>query len=279
MNIINEEELRITANNVRKDVVRMVGIARSGHLVSSLSIVDVLSVLYWKVMKVSPQEPRMASRDRFILSKGHGCPALYAVLARRGFFSREELWNYRRLGAMLQGHPETPRTPGIDAPSGSLGMGLGVGNGMALFLKREQLPSRVFCLVGDGEVQEGSVWESAMTSSHFGLDNVVLIIDRNMRQSEGVTSEIREVEPLEDKFRSFGWETTSVDGHDLKALTDALDMSHKGRPLAVVARTVPGKGVSFMEKESEKELPHLSRLVIDKALRELNAREEKDGDS
>lgn len=275
-----EKRLEIIANTVRKDVVRMTGIARSGHLASSLSIVDILTVLYWNIMEVSPEEPNLVSRDRFVLSKGHGCPALYAVLSHRGFFSREELWNYRRLGAMLQGHPETPRTPGIDSPSGSLGMGIGVANGMALFLKRNGFSSRVFCLAGDGELQEGSLWESLMMASHYKLGNLVLIVDRNMQQSEGRISDIMEIEPLDRKFEAFGWDTVTVDGHDMSALDSVMSSVSAEKPVAVIAKTIAGKGVSFIESSaSGPERTELTRDLMDQALRELNSQFENREDS
>ncbi len=260
---------------VRRDVIRMTGLARSGSPASSLSIVDVLVWLYWKTMSLRTKEPSWDDRDRFVLGKGRGCPALYAVLANRSFFPREELWSYRRLGAMLQGFPEVRRTPGVDAPGGSPGQGLGLANGLALALKEKSPPPRVYCLMGDGEIQEGAFWESAMTSARFSLDNLVLIIDRDGRQVDGGTEEIMPLEPLAEKLTSFGWAAEECDGHDFGALDRALSAlrSAEGRPRCIVARTISGKGVSFLEEDSSGGRA-LSRDFMDKALREL----EKGGD-
>jgi transketolase len=261
---------------VRRDVVRMIGVARSGHLASSLSIVDLLVWLYWEVLSLRADEPSWEERDRFVLGKGHGCPALYAVLANRSFFPREELWSYRRLGAMLQGFPEVRRTPGVDAPGGSLGQGLGLANGLALAL-RERTPARsVYCLVGDGELQEGVFWESAMTSAHFSLDNLLLLVDRDGRQMEGATEDIMSLEPLRDKFLAFGWAVEECDGHDFASMREALARlgARRGTPGCIVAKTVLGKGVSFLENDPSGGRMVLGRDFMDKALREL----EKGGD-
>ncbi len=258
------------AVDVRKDVVRMIGVARSGHLVSSLSIVDIMTWLYWNVLRVSPEEVSSPSRDRFVLSKGHGCPALYATLANRGFFRREELWSYRRLGAMLQGHPASTRTPGVDASSGSLGMGLGIAVGMALAGRLGKAPYRVVCLAGDGEMQEGAMWEAAMAAHHFSLSKILLIIDRNGVQMEGETEEIMGLEPLDAKLESFGWSVAHADGHDFASLGRALAQTDaSGLPGAVIARTVPGHGVSFLENGSLRGKDALNRQRVEMALREL----------
>lgn len=264
------------ASAVRRDVVRMIGVARSGHLASSLSIVDLLVWLYWEVLSLRTDEPSWEDRDRFVLGKGHGCPALYAVLANRSFFPREELWSYRRLGAMLQGFPEVRRTPGVDAPGGSLGQGLGLANGLALALRdRASVPS-VFCLVGDGELQEGAFWESAMTSAHFSLDNLLLLVDRDGRQMEGATEDIMSLEPIRDKFLAFGWAVEECDGHDFASMEEARARlgSRRGKPGCIVANTVLGKGVSFLENDPSGGRMVLGRDSMDKALREL----EKGGD-
>ncbi len=255
---------------VRRDVIRMTGLARSGFPASSLSIVDILVWLYWKAMSLRTDEPSWDDRDRFVLGKGRGCPALYAVLANRSFFPREELWSYRRLGAMLQGFPEVRRTPGVDAPGGSPGQGLGLANGLSLALKGKSPQPSVFCLVGDAELQEGVFWESAMTSAHFSLENIVLIVDRDGRQIDGSTEEIMSLEPLGEKLASFGWAVEECDGHDFNSLDGALSSlrSRGGRPLCMVARTVSGKGVSFLERDSSGGRP-LSRDFMDEALREL----------
>lgn len=256
---------------VRRDVVRMIGVARSGHLASSMAIVDILVWLYWEVLSLRTEDSVWEERDRFVLSKGHGCPALYAVLANRSFFPREELWSYRRLGAMLQGFPEVRRAPGVDAPGGSLGNGLGLANGMALALKGRGLSSKVYCLVGDGELQEGVFWESVMTAAHFCLHNVVLIVDRDGRQMEGSTEEIMSLEPLHEKLSSFGWVVKECDGHDFTSLRAGLTAlrAASGRPGCLVARTCLGKGISFLENDTSGGRMVLDREFTDKALGEL----------
>ncbi|MBL3540171.1 transketolase [Aminivibrio sp.] len=261
---------------VRRDVVRMIGVARSGHLASSLSIVDLLVWLYWEVLSLRADEPSWEGRDRFVLGKGHGCPALYAVLANKSFFPREELWSYRRLGAMLQGFPEIRRTPGVDAPGGSLGQGLGLANGLALALRDRTPAPSVYCLVGDGELQEGVFWESAMTSAHFSLDNLLLLVDRNGRQMEGATEDIMSLEPLREKFLAFGWAVEECDGHDFASMRNVLGRlgSRRGKPGCIVAKTTLGKGVSFLENDPSGGRMVLGRESMDKALREL----EKGGD-
>jgi len=263
--------LKKTALEIRKDVVRTIGVANAAHLASSLSIVEILVYLYWEVMRFNPQKPYWKERDRFVFSKGHACPALYAVLARLGFFDREELWSYRRLGAMLQGHPEYRRTPGIDAPSGSLGMGLGISVGMALSLRLRRLTSRVFCLLGDGEFQEGAVWESVMNANHYKLDNLIAIVDVNGYQMEGKTESINNLEPLQDKLESFGWKAYQCDGHDLKELERAFKavFACKGAPCAILARTIPGKGLKKIEEGVLSPTEPMSRLLMEEALREL----------
>ena len=264
------------AINVRKDVVRMIGVARSGHLVSSLSIVDILTWLYWRVLRVSPEDESSSARDRFVLSKGHGCPALYATLADRGFFRREELWSYRRLGAMLQGHPVANRTPGIDASSGSLGMGLGIAVGMALAGRMSGSPYRVACLAGDGEMQEGAMWEAAMAAGHFRLSRILLVIDRNHVQMEGKTEDIMGLEPLDEKLRAFGWRVAHADGHSMQSLQQALaEIDSSDAPGAVIAKTIPGHGVSFLENGSFRGKDVLNRQRVEMALRELEVLEQE----
>ena len=265
-----------SAAEVRRDVVRMIGMARSGRVASALSIVDILVWLYGEVLSVRPEEPSWKDRDRFVLSKGHGCPALYSVLARSGFFPREELWSYRRLGAMLQGHPELRRTPGVDAPAGSLGMGLGIANGMAISLKGRESESLVSCLVGDGELQEGAFWEAALASSRYGLDNLLLVIDRNGRQMEGATEEIMPLEPLMEKILSFGWSAEECDGHDFASLRESLGhlSSGSGRPRCLLARTRLGRGISFLENDPSGGKMVLDRGTVDRALLELEKEED-----
>lgn len=273
-----KKRLELIAATVRKDVVTMIGLARAGYVASSLSIVDILTFLYWNEMRIYPEDPYCPVRDRFVLGKGHGCPALYAVLAHRGFFGREELWNYCKLGAMLQGHPEVVRTPGIDSSSGSCGTGLGIAAGMALSFKKRRESPRIYCLIGDGEVQEGATWESVMLASHFSLDNLVLLVDRNHFQMEGPIEEIISIEPLEEKFYSFGWKVLSAHGHDFNSISDALFKSseQRDRPSVIICETRLGKGVSFIEQAKEKgNSIVLSREKIDLALKEISRLSEK----
>ena len=265
-----------SAAEVRRDVLRMIGMARSGRVASALSIVDILVWLYGEVLSVRPEEPAWQERDRFVLSKGHGCPALYAVLARGGFFPRDELWSYRRLGAMLQGHPEFRRTPGVDAPAGSLGMGLGLANGMALALKSRKSRSRVCCLAGDGELQEGAFWEAALVSSRHALDNLLLVIDRNGLKGEGAAGEIVPLDSLKQKILSFGWTAEECDGHDFDSLREGLARLETSplRPRCLLARTCLGKGVSFLENDPSGGRMVLDRGTVDKALLELEKEED-----
>jgi transketolase len=213
--------------------------------------VEILTALYFDVMKVDPANPSDPDRDRFILSKGHAAPILYAVLARKGYFDPAMLPSLRSLGSPLQGHPHMHMLPGLDCSSGSLGQGLSVANGLAFAAKKQGKSYRTYCLMGDGEVQEGQVWEAAMTAAHFGLDNVCAIVDNNGVQLDGNTAEIMGVEPLGEKFKAFGWHVIDCDGHDIQAVLAALKEASetKGKPTVIVAKTVKGKGVSFMENQ------------------------------
>lgn len=277
----NEKKLKLIAATVRKDVVRMTGLARAGSVASSLSVVDILTFLYWSEMHVFPEDPGNPLRDRFILSKGHGCPALYSILAHRGFFSRDELWNYCKLGAMLQGNPESGHTPGIDASSGSCGTGLGIAAGMALSLMNMEGNPRVYCLSGDGELQEGVVWESVLFAAHYGLGNLVLVIDENGFQMDGEVEDIMSLRPLDAKFSSFGWNVFRADGHDYSSLAEAFSKASgkDSSPSVLICRTVFGKGVSFIEKagKSGNEVI-LSRGKVDSALMEISEATERQGD-
>ncbi|HDQ92695.1 MAG TPA: transketolase [Synergistetes bacterium] len=276
MDITERQDLERKAVEARKDVVRMTGVARSGYLNSSLSVIDILIFLYWKGLSIHPDEPLWKERDRFVLSKSHACPALYSVLANRGFFDRKELWNFRRLGSMLQGHQETPRTPGIDASGGSPGMGLGISNGMALALRLDRADQRIVCLLGDGELQEGSLWESAMQTSNLGLDNVTAIVDMNGTQMGRRVDSIKKIEPVRQKFESFGWRVEETDGHDMAALGSVFakvlaKSASGGIPWVVLAHTVPGKGFSMAERGGINPLQALDRNMMEQALRELES--------
>lgn len=274
------EQLQRQALDVRRDVIRMVGVAHSGHLASSLSLVDLLVFLYMRELDIDPSDPMREDRDRFILGKRHGCPALYTVLAHRGYFKRDELWSYRRLGAMLQGHPEYRRTPGIDAPSGSPGLGLGIANGIALGLRLFGRRGRVFCLLGDGEMKEGAIWEAALTAASRKLGKVVAIVDCSLPEEGGQNGGWKDPEGIAGRFRAFGWEAVVTDGHDFDALeaTFSLCSSDREEPLAVLARTRLGKGVPLVEKGWPHSGVAPGRHEMEQALRELNRGGEPDED-
>lgn len=244
-----DEELRRLSRKVRAEVLRATTEAGSGHPGGSLSATDILVTLYWRVLRHDPKNPRWPERDRFILSKGHAAPALYTVLAERGYFPKEQLRHLREHGSMLQGHPDATRTPGVEVSSGSLGNGLSVASGIASALKLDGKESRVYCLLGDGECDEGLVWEAAMFAAHRRLDNLTAIIDRNGLQIDGPTEKVVSLEPLADKWRAFNWNVVCVSGHDHTKLLGAFEEAKKtkGRPTAIIADTVKGKGVSFME--------------------------------
>lgn len=246
------QELKKKAVEVRKDILKMLTLAGSGHTGGSLSIVEILLALYFYKMRIDPKKPGWKERDIFILSKGHACPALYAILAEKGFFPKSELWNLRKMGSKLQGHPQMGLA-GVEISSGSLGQGLSIANGVALASRLEKLPTRVYCLMGDGETNEGQVWEAAMTSAHYKLDNVTAIIDFNKLQIDGFCCDVKDMGPYIHKWQDFGWNTLEVDGHDVGAVMEALDKAcgMKGKPTVIVAHTVKGKGVSFIENKVE----------------------------
>ena len=247
-------ELERRANDMRADIVRMIAEAGSGHPGGSLSCADILAALYFGgVLEHDPLNPQWEGRDRFILAKGHAAPALYAVLAQAGYFPREELATLRKLGSRLQGHPDSNQVPGVEVSTGSLGQGLSIAAGAAAGLRLDGAPQTVFALLGDGECQEGQVWEAAMFAAHRKLDNLVAIVDRNGLQIDGRTCDVCDPGDLGAKFAAFGWDVDEVDGHDLDALVAVLGAAkagRDGRPHAVIARTVKGKGVPFMENEA-----------------------------
>jgi len=235
---------------MRRDIVEMIHAAGSGHPGGSLSAVEILATLYGSVMRHDPADPRLPDRDRFVLSKGHAAPVLYAALAETGYFPREELLTLRKLGSRLQGHPDMRKLPGVEVSTGSLGQGLALANGMALALRLDgSVEPTVFCLLGDGELQDGSVWEAAMASAHYGLDNLVAIVDLNGLQIDGPTCEVMDLGNVPEKFAAFGWTVMTCDGHAVAELHDALTRAkaHVGGPIVIVARTMKGRGVSFME--------------------------------
>jgi transketolase len=242
-------ELREVAVELRRAILRTIARAGSGHPGGSLSMVELVVGLYWYALRHDPKRPEWPDRDLFLLSKGHGCPALYVALAYQGYFPKEELMTLRRYGTRLQGHPERGSLPGVEISSGSLGQGLSMANGIALADRLDGRSRRIYCLMGDGEIQEGQVWEAAMTAHHHRLDAVCAIIDANQLQQNGPVKAIQDVEPLAEKWRAFGWHAIEIDGHDLAQVVRAYDEARKisGKPQVIVARTVKGKGVSFME--------------------------------
>ena len=222
---------------------------KSGHPGGSLSIADILTVLYFKEMNIDEKEPKLENRDRLILSKGHCSPALYSVLANRGFFEAEKIKTFRKLDGMLEGHPDMKKVPGVDMSSGSLGQGLSVANGMAIAAKMDKKDLRIYCICGDGEIEEGQIWEAAMTASHYKLDNLCVIVDNNGLQIDGEVKDVMSIYPIDEKFKSFGFEAINIDGHNIEEIIEALEKAKtiKGKPTVIVAKTIKGKGVSFME--------------------------------
>lgn len=249
MTDIQKKELQIFATKARMGVLEGVYNAKAGHPGGSLSICDVLSVLYNTELRVDPENPKSPARDRFVLSKGHAAPALYATLALKGFFPVEDLKTLRKSDSYLQGHPNMDKVPGVDMSTGSLGQGISAAVGMALGAKLDNADYRVYTILGDGELQEGQVWEAAMFAGNKGLDNLVAFIDNNNLQIDGTMEEVNAPYPIAEKFAAFGWNTLEIDGHDYDAIEKALKDAKacKGRPTAVVMKTVKGKGVSYME--------------------------------
>lgn len=247
------KKLEQEAVEIRKDIIRMLGEAGSGHPGGSLSSVEIMMGLYYYKLRCQPEKPDWPDRDRFILSKGHVCPGLYTIMARKGYFPREELMTLRKFGSRLQGHPHMLKLPGLETSCGSLGQGLSVANGIALGARLDKKDYRVYCLLGDGETDEGQVWEAAMTASHYKLDNICAIIDRNRLQIDGFTEDVMKLEPLGGKWKSFGWHVIEINGHSIKEVMDAYDEAErtKEKPTMIIAHTIKGKGVSFMEDKAE----------------------------
>jgi len=253
MNIEEIRHLKTIAKELRIWIIRMIAEAGSGHPGGSLSAIDILTVLFFHTMRHRPQEPSWALRDRFILSKGHGVPALYAVLAKSGYFHMEELLTLRKTHSRIQGHPVAGSVPGIESSTGSLGQGLSIAQGLALASKLDGTPYRVFCMIGDGETQEGQIWETAMSAPKFELDNLVVFLDYNKGQIDGPTKQIMDLEPIADKWTAFNWDVQEIDGHDIAKIINALERTRSpmGKPHIIIAHTVKGKGVSFMENKIE----------------------------
>lgn len=265
--------LQLTAAKVRLGIVTGVFNAKSGHPGGSLSSADIFTYLYFRQLHIDPQNPKDPGRDRFVLSKGHCAPGLYAALAQRGYFSPEELERLRHIGAMLQGHPDMKGTPGVDMSTGSLGQGVSAAAGMALAAKMDGAGYRVYALLGDGEIQEGQVWEAAMFAAHRKLDNLCLIVDCNGLQIDGDVNQVAGIAPLDEKFRSFGFEALTADGHDFHSLEAAFDAAAacQGKPAVILAKTVKGKGVSFMENQAGWHGKAPNQEQYDQAMAELNA--------
>lgn len=246
-----KRELLRIAYEIRRGAVTAVYSAASGHPGGSLSIAEILSYLYFEEMNIDPKDPNKADRDRFVLSKGHAAPGLYAALALRGFFPVEDLTTLRQIDSVLQGHPDMKHIPGIDMSTGSLGLGISAACGMALAAKYQHKDYRVWSIVGDGESEEGQVWEAAMFAAHYKLDNLAIFVDWNGLQIDGPVAEVMNPTPLDEKFRAFGWNVIMIDAHDLDAIEAAVELAKttKGKPTAIIAKSVKGKGVSYMENE------------------------------
>jgi transketolase len=266
------KELKKIAARIRKHVINEVFSAASGHPGGSLSCTDILTVLYFSAMRIDPENPKWEDRDRFVLSKGHCSPALYGTLAERGFFPVEELEGFRHIDSHLQGHPSLKDTPGVDMTTGSLGQGISAAVGMAIAGKVDSKDYRVYSILGDGEVQEGQVWEACMAAAHYKLDNLTAFLDHNGLQIDGKITDVMSPEKVEDKFKAFGWNTIVIDGHDMEQIMGAIEKAKavKGMPTMIVAETIKGKDVSFMENEAGWHGTAPNQEQRDKAIAELD---------
>ena len=249
---LEKQELEQKARKVREDIIEEVYSAKSGHPGGSLSIADILTVLYFREMNIQPENPDWEERDRFVLSKGHCSPALYSCLANRGFFPVKDLKGFRNINSYLQGHPDKNKVPGVDMTTGSLGQGLSAANGMAIAGKVDKKDYRVYCVLGDGEIEEGQIWEAAMAASQYQLDNLCVIVDNNNLQIDGTIEEVMSSYPIDEKFRSFGFQVINIDGHDIEEIIKAFEVAKnvKGKPTCIIAKTTKGKGISFMENQA-----------------------------
>ncbi|WP_077369804.1 transketolase [Anaerosalibacter sp. Marseille-P3206] len=264
-------ELKSIAKKLRIDIIEMLTESKSGHPGGSLSACEILTALYFKEMNIDPKNPDWEDRDRFILSKGHGAPVLYATLAEKGYFPKEELMNLRKIDSMLQGHPDMKGTKGVDMSTGSLGQGIAAANGMAIAGKLDNKDYRVYALLGDGECQEGIVWEAAMFAAHYKLDNLTVFLDHNGLQIDGRNEDVMNIEPIDEKFKAFGWNVISIDGHNFEEIISAIEEAKNtsGKPTMIIAKTVKGKGVSFMEDQAGWHGKAPSKEEAEKALSEL----------
>ncbi|AVK49635.1 transketolase [Clostridium sp. MF28] len=270
-----KENLKKISNSIRMNIIKSVSAAKSGHPGGSLSIADILTVLYFEKMNIDPKNPKDLNRDRFVLSKGHSAPALYCTLAERGYFPKEELLGLRKYESNLQGHPDMKKVIGVDMSTGSLGQGLSAANGMALAGKLDKSSYRVYSILGDGEVQEGQIWEAAMSAAHYKLDNLTAFLDLNGLQIDGSNEEIMSISPIDEKFKSFGWNVVTIDGHCFEEISKAIDdaKATKGKPTIIICKTVKGKGVSFMENNVNWHGSAPNKEETEKALAELEGGE------
>lgn len=269
-NKLRIDELKAIANRVRIDIIEEIYYGGSGHPGGSLSCCDILTALYFEIMNIDPKQPNMTDRDKFVLSKAHAAPAIYAVLAQKGYFAHQLLKTFSHDGSILQKHIDMRQVPGIEISGGSLGQGLSVGVGFALAARMDLSATRVFICLGDGELDEGQNWEAAMSAAHFKLDNLTIIVDRNKLQVDGSTDDVMGLEPLTDKWEAFGFDTLVIDGHDMEAVVNALSAPiKKGVPRAVIANTTKGKGVSFMENKAIWHAGSFTKEQADTALAEL----------
>ena len=248
---MNIEDLKMKANEIRKDIIEEVYNAKSGHPGGSLSIADIMAVLYFNELRIDEKNPRWEERDRLVLSKGHCSPALYAALAERGFFDKEDLKSFRKIESNLQGHPDLNKVPGVDMTSGSLGQGLSIANGMAIAGKMDNKNYRVYTILGDGEIEEGQIWEAAMTANKYKLDNLCVIVDNNNLQIDGTIEEVMSSYPIDEKFKSFGFNVLTIDGNNIEEILNGFEIAKqtKNKPTCIIAKTIKGKGVSFMENK------------------------------
>lgn len=252
MKITDINELQKKAVLVRRGILDAVYNASSGHPGGSLSCADILTALYFNGLNHDPENPKDENRDRVVLSKGHSCPALYSVLAHSGYFPVEDLKTFRKIDSYLQGHPDMNKIPGIDMTTGSLGQGLSAANGMAIAAKLNNIDHRVYCILGDGELEEGQVWEAAMAASHYNLDNLCVVVDNNNLQIDGEVTQVMNVYPIDEKFKSFGFEVIKLDGHNYEELISGFEKAKtiKGKPTVIIAKTIKGKGISYMENKA-----------------------------
>lgn len=266
MKIAQQQE---KAKELRADVLKMLYTSKSGHPGGSLSCVEMLMALYYNTLKFDPKNPKWDDRDRVVLSKGHACPTLYAILADLGFFPREDLWTLRQIDSHLQGHPDCTKTPGIDVNTGSLGQGVSIAGGLAMAAKYKNKDYHVYAIIGDGEAQEGLVWEAAMSAAHYHLDNLTVMLDHNGLQIDGSNDEVMNIGDIVEKYRSFGFECITVDGHDIPAIVDAIDAPHNGKPKFICCQTHKGQGISFMSDQFGWHGKAPSKDDYDNAMKEL----------